>query len=285
MEIPKYPELNRIALLYPNPRILLGEEIYWTEKRDGSQLRVSFDGELHIATHHQDDASAQFKQCFLDTEQSAKVIEFLKDTNGFPVSPNCDFNFGAIVFGELLVKGKSPARFETHEKHEFVVFDIYSQKDSRFLPYNNVYQQCYHYQLPIVKCWGMTQHETEESLYKTRDEILEIAKTEGREGTVLKNYHSQIFAKEKLDTPKIEHVKIESGLPKLPPLPDSEALGAVAKAHADLGESFADKRVAMPLIAKYISEEQDKHLCSKPANNLFSYYQKYLEGEVIKESE
>jgi len=71
----------------------------------------------------------------------------------------------------------------------------------------------------------------------------------------------------------------------LPPLPDSEALGAVAKAHADLGESFADKRVAMPLIAKYISEEQDKHLCSKPANNLFSYYQKYLEGEVIKESE
>ena len=176
-----YPEMNRIALIYPTPRILLGEEIYWTEKRDGSQLRISFDGELHIATHHQDDASAQFKQCFLDTEQSSKVIEYLNDTNGFPVNSNCDFNIGAVVFGELLVKGKSPARFETHEKHEFVVFDIYSQKNSRFLPYNNVYQQMFHYQIPVVKCWAITKHETEESLLQTRDDILEIAKREWRE--------------------------------------------------------------------------------------------------------
>ena len=63
-----YPEMNRIAMIYPTPRILLGEEIYWTEKRDGSQLRISYDGELHISTHHQEDASAQFKQYFLDTE-------------------------------------------------------------------------------------------------------------------------------------------------------------------------------------------------------------------------
>jgi hypothetical protein len=276
-----YPELNRIALLYPTPRILLGEEIYWTEKRDGSQLRISLvEGEVQISTHHQDDASPQFKQCFLDTEQSAKVIEFLKDTNGFPVSPNCDFNIGAVVFGELLVKGKSPARFETHEKHEFVVFDIYSQKDSRFLPYNNVYQQCFHYQIPVVKCWAITKHESEESLMQTRDEILEIAKGEGREGTVLKCYHTQVFAKEKLDTPKIEHIKIENGLPKLPPLPDSEVLGAIAKVHADLGDEFRDKVKAMPMIAKYVSEEQNKHLCSRPTSNLFSYYQKYIEGLI-----
>ena len=40
-EMPKYPELNRIALLYPSPQVILGEEIYWTEKRDGSQLRIA----------------------------------------------------------------------------------------------------------------------------------------------------------------------------------------------------------------------------------------------------
>ena len=279
MALPKYPEMNRIAMTHPSPRILLGEEIYWTEKRDGSQLRVSLvNGELRLATHHQDDASAQFKQCFLDTEQSPNVVEFLKDTNGYPVNPNCDFNFGAVVFGELLVKGKAPARFETHEKHEFVVFDIYSQKAEMFLPYNNVYQQCFHYQIPVVKCWAVTKHITEESLYQSRDEILEIAKNEGREGTVLKNYHRQIFAKEKLDTPKTEHTKIENGLPQLPPLPDSEVLGAIAKVNADLGDDFRDKTKAMPMIAKYVSEEQGKHLCSKPVNNLFSYYQKYLEG-------
>jgi len=106
-DLPKYPELDRIATLYPNPRILLGEEIFWTEKRDGSQLRLALiNGELQISTHHQDDASAQFKQYFLDTEQSSRIIEFLKDTNGYPVSPNCDFNYGSVVFGELLVKGK-----------------------------------------------------------------------------------------------------------------------------------------------------------------------------------
>jgi hypothetical protein len=278
-----YPEMNRIALLYPTPCILLGEDIYWTEKRDGSQLRISYDGELHISTHHREDASEQFKNYFMSTEQAEPIIEFLKDTNGFPVNPNCDFNIGAVVFGELLVKGKSPAQFETHEKHEFVVFDIYSQKDERFLPYNKVYQECFHYQIPVVKCWALTKHETEESLLQTRDEILDMAQNEGREGTVLKCYHTQVFAKEKLDTPKIEHIKIENGEPKGLPLPDSEVLGAIAKAHADLGESFTDKRMAMPLIAKYVSEEQIKHLCSKPTNSLFSYYQKYLEGEVINE--
>jgi hypothetical protein len=39
MTLPSYPEMNKITMLYPNPQVLLGEEIYWTEKRDGSQLR------------------------------------------------------------------------------------------------------------------------------------------------------------------------------------------------------------------------------------------------------
>jgi hypothetical protein len=64
----------------------------------------------------------------------------------------------------------------------------------------------------------------------------------------------------------------------LPQLPDSEVMGAVAKCHADLGEAFFDKTKAMPTIAKYVSEECDKHLCSKPGNKLFAYYQNYIEG-------
>jgi len=279
--LPKYPEMNRITLLYPEPRILLGEEIYWTEKRDGSQLRIALvDGELVLSTHHQEDASEQFKNYFKITPQSESIIEFLKDTNGYPVNQNCGFNYGAVIFGELLVKGKSPARFELHKEHEFVVFDIYSQKDERFLPYNNIYQQMSHYDIPVVKCWAMTRHTTTESLLQTRDDILAIAKEEGREGTVLKCYHTQTFAKEKLDTPTIKYIKIENGVPQNPPLPESEVLGAVAKAHADLGVDFKDKVKAMPLIARYVSEEQAKHICSKPVSSLFSYYQSYLEGGI-----
>lgn len=274
-----YPELNRIALLYPSPQILLGEEIYWTEKRDGSQLRIAMvGGEVQIATHHQDEASTQFKGYFKMTEQAAAIEELLKDSNGLCSNPVANFNIGAVVFGELLSKGKSPARFEYHEKMEFVIFDIWSQRDERFLPYNNVYQYAYHYSLPVVECWAMTKHTDLESLYSYRDKMLELAKEKGREGVVLKNYHSQIFAKEKLDTPTIQRTEIDDGAVRLPRLPDSEVLGAIAKVHTDLGETFMDKRVAMPTIAKYVSEEQDKHLCSKPINNLFSYYQKYLEG-------
>lgn len=276
--LPKYPELNRISLLYPSPQIMLGEEIYWTEKRDGSQLRIALvDGEIKIATHHQDEASKQFKEYFKQTEQAISVEELLKDANGLCANPVANFDIGAVVFGELLSKGKSPARFEYHDKFEFVIFDIWARRDGRFLPYNSIYLYAYHYSLPVVECWAMTRHIDLESLYAYRDEMLVLAKEKGREGVVLKNYHSQIFAKEKLDIPIIPRIKIEDGQPHNPSLPDSEVLGTIAKVHADLGEGFLDKKIAMPLIAKYVSEEQEKHQCSKPTQNLFSYYQKYIE--------
>ena len=278
-KLPNYPELNRITLLYPSPQIMLGDEIYWTEKRDGSQMRIALvNGEIKISTHHQEDASEQFKNYLKSTEQYAVIEQLLKDTNGLCENPAADFNYGAVIFGELLTTGKSPARFEHHDKCEFVIFDIWSSKGQIFLPYNSVYQQAYHYSLPVVECWCLSRHIDLESLYKQRDEILLLAKEKGREGVVLKNYHSQIFAKEKLDTPVIAKINIEEGAPKNPQLPDSEVFGAIAKAHADLGEAFLDKAKAMPLIAQYVSEEQEKHLCSKPSRKLFSYYLEYIES-------
>lgn len=277
--LPPYPELNRIALLYPSPQIMLGEEIYWTEKRDGSQLRVALvDGEIKIATHHQDEASEQFKEYFKQTEQATAIEELLRDANGLCNNPVANFDIGAVIFGELLSKGKSPARFEVHDKFEFIIFDIWSQKDGRFLPYNNILSYAYHYSLPVVECWAMSRHIGLDSLYIYRDKMLVLAKEKGREGVVLKNYHSQIFAKEKLDVPIIPRIEIEEGQPRNPQLPDSEVLGSIAKVHADLGELFLDKTKAMPLIAQYVAEEQKKHQCSKPMRNLFSYYQKYIEG-------
>jgi hypothetical protein len=279
MTLPSYPEMNKITMLYPNPQVLLGEEIYWTEKRDGSQLRLSMvDGEVKIATHHQEDASEQFKNYLKSTEQYPMIEQLLRDTNGLCDNPAADFNFGAVIFGELLSKGKSPARFEHHEKCEFVIFDIYSTKDERFLSYTSVYQHAYHYGLPVVECWALTRHVDMDSLLAQRDSMLIMAKEKGREGVVLKDYRIQTFCKEKLDTPTIQIVKIESGNPQLPQLPDSEVMGAIAKVHADLGEAIHDKAKAMPMIAKYVSEEMEKHLCSRPVKKLFDYYQSYIES-------
>jgi hypothetical protein len=271
--------MNKITMIYPNPQILLGEELYWTEKRDGSQLRLSMEnGEVKIATHHQEDASEQFKNYLKSTEQYLAIEQLLRDTNGLCENPTADFNFGAVIFGELLSKGKSPARFEHHDKVEFIMFDIYSTKDERFLTYTSVYQHAYHYQLPVVECWAMTRHVDMESLLAQRDAMLIMAKEKGREGVVIKDYRIQMFCKEKLDIPVIPIVKIESGNPQLPQLPDSEVMGAIAKVHADLGEDFHDKTKAMPMIAKYVAEEIDKHLCSRPKGKLFDYYQIYIEG-------
>ena len=278
-KLPEYPEFNKISLLYPSPQILLGEEIYWTEKRDGSQLRVAWvDGKLKIATHHQEEASEQFIGYFKQTEQASAVEELIKDTNGLCPNPIANFDIGAVIFGELLCKGKSPARFEMHDKTSFIIFDIWSRKEERFLPYNSVYSYAYHYSLPIVDCWALTRDIDLDSLYVHRDKMLILAKEKGREGVVLKSYHNQVFAKEKLDVPIIKRVEIQSGQPHNPFLPDSEVFGAIAKVHADIGESIKDKTVAMPLIAKYVAEEQQKHLCSKPVDKLFNYYLKYIEG-------
>jgi hypothetical protein len=279
IKLPSYPEMNKISMLYPSPQVMLGEELYWTEKRDGSQLRIAFvDGQLKISTHHQEEASTQFKNYFKMTEQSEGIEQLLLDFNGLCDNPIANFDIGAVVFGELLSIGKSPARFEYHDKFEFVIFDIWSQKDNSFLTYNAFYPMAYHYQLPVVECWAVTRHVDMDSLLTFRDSMLTKAKEAGREGVVIKNYHSQIFCKEKLDAPTIPIVKIEEGNPQLPFLPDSEVMGAIAKVQTDLGEGFHDKTKAMPMIAKYVSEEQDKHLCSKPKDKLFNYYQRYIEG-------
>ena len=55
---------------------------------------------------------------------------------------------------EMLMKGRSPTRIEMHEDFDYVVFDIWSTKQNRFLHYNKVYQTCYHFDIPVVDLYG-----------------------------------------------------------------------------------------------------------------------------------
>jgi hypothetical protein len=64
----------------------------------------------------------------------------------------------------------------------------------------------------------------------------------------------------------------------LPDLPDSEIYGAIEKVRADIGdEKFRDVRTAMPMIAKYVSDECKKHNSAAP-RNLHAYYQDRLKN-------
>ncbi len=280
----KYPELDTVARLYPDPKVILNKFISWSEKRDGSNLRVSLvDNEIMISTRHQDVASSEFIECMKQTAEYDKVVKLIKEYSGLDPTRSfaSNFNFGPQIFGELLVKGKSPTGIEMHDKHEFIIFDIWDTSAQRFLMYNQVFQHCHHFGLPIVKLYGLTQHETLEDLYRFRDEMLKVCEVEKREGVVLKAFEpdgKEIYAKEKIDLPKDTYVKHREDKPTLPPLPDSELFGAIAKVHADLGADFRDVKKAMPLVAKYVFEEQQKHLYGKPEMNLFRAYQNYLEG-------
>lgn len=274
----RYPELNQIIRIYPNPEILLGHEIFWQEKRDGSNLGVWFDeeGNIQLRSRNQDKASDDFYNIFKLTDEYEKVLEFLIDMR-------TKWNSECVVFGELLTIGRSPARTELHDKHEFVVFDIWSSKTDNFIPYMLVHQYCHQFGLPIVELYGTSKHATLKSLLKFRDMMLKIAKKKKKEGVVGKIFEKNIkfqYFKEKLDTPHLEKKPrhIENGVPKLPPLPKSEIRGALDKVLVDIGKAkFKDIKVTMPLFAQYVKEECKKHNC-ECKETLFKYYQEKLEG-------
>ena len=276
----KYPELNPIIRMKPNPEILLGEEIFWQEKRDGSNIGIYLDeeGNIQLRSRNLPKASNDFYEAFERTgvkESVKELIEYNKETYGEEF----------VVFGELLMKGKSPTKTEFHEKDEFIVFDIYSTKTNNFIPYILTYQHCYQNNLPIVELYGTSKHITLESLLEFRDEMLDIAKERGREGVVGKAYRKNekyLYFKEKLDFPKIEKKprKIEEGKIILPPLPESEILGALDKVLVDIEfERFKNVKEAMPLFARYVSDECKKHNC-ECRDKLYPYYKRKLEEMI-----
>jgi hypothetical protein len=267
----KYPDLTTILNQYPNPHILLGKDIVWQEKRDGSNLRVYIDadGKLAAGSRNMDIASEQFQTYFKATPQCGGVEELLRDAE------NWDDTY--VVFGELLIKGKSPTKIEFHEDHSFVVFDIWSNKLGGFFNYTKVYQECYHNHLPVVEMLGTCKVSTLESLLDFRDTMLMMSKRSNREGTVGKTWDKAefIYFKEKNDIPRYEKVprKEEDGKIILPDLPDSEVTGAIEKVYTDLGVDFFVVGKAMPIVAEYVKIECQKHNCRSPRRKLFDYYQ------------
>ena len=276
----KYPSMSQIAAIWPGPQVLLGRNLYWTEKRDGSQLQIWADketGEVHIATRNMDIASDQFQEYLKATPQWQAIVDLV--TNEGAVEGVSDFG-PYILFGELLVKGKSPARYEMHDEHEFVAFDLVERDTGTWVPVPAAYQHCLHYGVPFVEVYGESVSATMQELYAFRDRMMKLADEKGREGIVVKGLLGghPLYAKEKFDVLPVTERDISKSGVQLPALPDTEVTGAVAKAHADLGEAFFDKAQGMPLVARYVGEECSKHMCGKPELALFTYYTMYIEG-------
>jgi len=287
MKLIEYPSLTTIAQLYPRPEILLGKHILWQIKRDGSNGRFYLDDEdyLWCGSRKQACASQDIRNSVHESGYADKIQDLLLDEK-------YTWNTPAILFAEILQRGKSPTRIETHKKDDLVIFDMFGS-DGRWVSYSALYQKCHHFNLPIIETLGSSYHTTLPSLYQFRDKTIKKCEERNIEGVVGKTHwlsgtETPFWFKEKQDMSRYMKKPnvCEGNEILLPPLPYSEIMGAIEKVYADIGlDKFRDVRTAMPLCARYINEESKKHFCAK-VKNPFSYYQQRLEdildAETIK---
>ncbi|WAE39428.1 MAG: hypothetical protein QIT36_gp004 [Methanophagales virus GBV301] len=269
-DVIKYPKLKYLHESSYGGRELLGKLLYWEAKEDGSNIRVFLDeqDEIHFGSRNLLTASDDLLKSIHNTGYVNTLKEAL-------LTQKYQWHGEIIIFFELLQKGKSPTRIEYHEKDDLVVFDIYSLKYG-WWSYPKVYQFCYQWKLPMVSLWSVTSHSTIERLEQQIDKMLEVAKNKNKEGVVFKSYEDGkgTFFKARIDVPDFKEVEvnIEKDSPQYPELPKAEIMNEIQKVLEELGpQQFKDKKVAMPLIAQYVSAECKARYCSVP-KKLYSYY-------------
>lgn len=269
----KYPDLDQLERLYPSPHVVLNHYVWWTLKYDGSCICVWFkDGDPQISSRNLPEASEDIQNALKRTTQFKRLIELLEENPSY------------YCFGELLIKGRSPTRIELHKRDRFIGFDIRDASLEKFLAIPLTYQVYHHFKIPTPPVWAETIHADLDSLLQFNKEIISLAKKRQREGVVAKTTDGVYRWKTKVDRPIPKIKKKHLDKPQLPPLPESEAFGAVDKVFVDIGlEDFKDKRKAMPLVAQYINKEMLKHNYGKPRVNFYYYYTVYLE-ERLKEA-
>ena len=277
-EVIKYPKLGYIRESPYGGRELLGKLIFFEEKRDGSNIRCFLDDSDNIQFGSRNKIPAS--DDLIQSIENTRYVDILREALYIEKH---QWNHDIIIFFELLQKGKSPTRIETHEKDDLAVFDIYDINEG-WWNYTKVYQFCYQRKLPVVKLWAVSSHSTVEDLEKQIEKMLERAKKENREGVVFKSYDGDdiYFFKDRLDVPheKGVEVNIDKDTPKYPELPEAEIMNEIQKVLDEIGkEQFKDKKIAMPLIAQYVAAEAKARICSVP-KGLYSYYL-----EKIKEIE
>lgn len=95
--------------------------------------------------------------------------------------------------------------------------------------------------------------------------------------TVMVKFKHEYLGSKPVITKKPKKEKKKTSGNNKEPLPESEIMGAINKAHLQLGEEIFNKKKAMPVIFRLVREEAEKHDNSvPPASKLFKYYQEYL---------
>lgn len=274
----EYPDLDRLVMLRWKIDRIIGQRVFWTEKRDGSNVSVWLkDGVMQVSTRNQDDADASVKNILASTGLTTRLEGLLAANPGF------------VVFGELIRMGKGPTKVEgMRSKTEFPVFDIFDRDVKRFLPFDRVMDVCQEWLVPTVSLLYSDICRDRQSLFDEAENMVKWARGNSREGVVCKCYEPVVdstnavhwlFFKEKYDMPSLPKEPKEQG-PRKDPLPDSEINGAIQKALDELGgEKFGDVQIAMPVVARLVGIEAKKHDMEAP-RNVYGYYLAFLK-EIV----
>jgi hypothetical protein len=263
----KYYDTEPIHRLKNEGRELLGEFVVITEKRDGENVSIWLNGEdLHpvVSSHNQVSASPEIINRFKTTPEYAKVVELLKDET--------KFENHLILYGELLCK-VSPTRIEKRKKNiHWILFDIYDLEQHKYLSYPAIYQKAYHYHIPIVRALDTFIPQTIEDITINTSLWLKWCKQHSREGIVGKCYKNQVFYKEKIDLPKLKRVHRLDNKVIYPPMPEEKIIRALQHAFDVVGEvNWKNVKIAMPEVAKQLSNEAREHFYATPMN-MFRIY-------------
>lgn len=271
--VPKYPHVEYLEHIRPDPHLVLGRRIDWTLKEDGSNCGIYLNekDEMIVRSRNTDACDDAMLESFKRTGLYEAAEESLFSAR--------QWGMDYVIFGELMTRGRSPTRIKIYDKDDFKVFDIFTETpigDSEYMNYVRMVQECNHAGLPFVEHLGASISKSMDHLNDKISELMTLCRETRQEGVVGKLYDLGIFFKAKTDTPpmKLFIPDEEDGKVILPPLADSDLFGAIEKVRESTGnEAFLDKRLVMPMIARAVSEECASHYRSKPLTGLFEAYQ------------
>jgi len=282
---PSYPDFTGIEGYTKNKVVTIDKKlfdnpIYWQVKVDGMNVGCYLDnnGDLQIRSREQLRISNDMRERFLKLPYAQNIITLLKELNSD--YPDDDI----VLFGEFMIKGKSPTRIEIHDEDSFKAFDLHIgnlKRDPPFVKWEQFSQTCDTHQIPRVELVEITTAYTFEDLMAIRDRLITLCQEKRWEGVVGKVWLTNEFGsflnivKEKPYIPKIANPKNPEN--DLPDLPDSEITGAIEKVLCNFGvEQFADVKFAMPQIAIKVKEQCEKHGCKKPGDRVYVLYRERL---------
>lgn len=272
MSFQKYYDMGRIEQLRNGGRELIGRMLCITVKRDGqncSFYQNPNSSMINLASHNQAIAADDIRDKVKSTKEYPKILEMMEENDAYK------------IYVEHIPRGFGATRIERKKKYNFLVLiDIFDSTTNRYFNYNYVYQMAHTYKVPVVKQLDIFQPETLEEIIITKDHWLKWCKKHFREGIVIKDYSGkeQIFVKEKINLPKLKKFRTKGPKIELPPMPQDKIDSALNQAMAEvLREGFdpKDPKLAMPIVARYITTEAREHCYATP-RQYFQHYIQYL---------